>query len=259
MPNDKKLKIAVWKFASCDGCQLSLLDCEDELLTLTEKLDLAYFPEASSRMVAGPYDISLVEGSLSLSEDFAKIKDIRKNSQFVVAIGACATYGGIQALRNSANIDDYKNVVYAHPEFINTLDKVTPISKVIKVDYELYGCPINKQQLLELLNALLNRRRPQLLQTSVCYECKLAGNTCIMISENKACLGGVTRAGCGAICPTYGRGCFACYGPKDNALPEVLATQLEKNGKQKSEIFSLLLNFNPEAKELTDASKKYEY
>jgi coenzyme F420-reducing hydrogenase gamma subunit len=210
-----KPKLAVWKFASCDGCQLSLLDCEDELLAVAGEVEIANFPEASRAIVDGPYDISLVEGSITTPHDLQRIKDIRKDSKLLISIGACATAGGIQALRNFKDVNEFISLVYAHPEYIKTLDKSTPISEHVYVDFELRGCPISKTQLLELLNATLNKRKPVISKHSVCIECKLRSTPCVMVARGIPCLGPVTQAGCGAICPAYNRGCYSCFGPQE--------------------------------------------
>ena len=151
----RKPKLAVWKFASCDGCQLSLLDCEDELLTVADAVDIAYFPEATSRMAPGPYELSLVEGSVTTPHDLKRIQSIRRQSRFLVTIGACATAGGIQALRNAADVNEFAAHVYPKPQYLKTLATSTPISAHVKVDFELHGCPIDKHQLLEVIGAFL--------------------------------------------------------------------------------------------------------
>lgn len=226
-----KPRLAVFKFASCDGCQLSLLDCEDELLALAEKIDIVNFPEASRRMLDGPYDIALVEGSVTTTHDRERIQRVRESSALVITIGACATAGGIQALRNSASVDAYAALVYPNPEYISALDTSTPISAHIKVDYELHGCPINKHQLMEVLLAFAAGRQPQVLDQSVCMECKARGNVCVMVAHGEACLGPVTHAGCGAICPAYTRGCYGCYGLKENAqLPQLMRWMKQQQG-----------------------------
>ena len=207
--------LAVWKFASCDGCQLSVLDLEDELLTLADHLKVAYFLEASSATVEGPYDVSLVEGSITTAHDAERIRAVRANSGALITIGACATAGGIQALRNFADVEEFTRVVYASPDYISTLTTSTPVSAHVSVDFELNGCPINKRQLLEVISAHLNGRRPRVRAHSVCVECKRRGTVCVMVAHGTACLGPVTHAGCGAICPAYDRGCYGCYGPKE--------------------------------------------
>ena len=210
---DERPTLAVWKFSSCDGCQLSLLDVEDDLLAIAASVQIAHFLEASSATVAGPYDVSLVEGSITTPEEAERIKEVRAASRMLVTIGACATAGGIQALRNYAQIEDYVAAVYASPEYISTLATSTAIADHVDVDFELRGCPINKQQLVELVSAMLHRRRPNIATHSVCVECKSRGIPCVMVSHGIPCLGPVTQAGCGAICPAYNRGCFGCFGP----------------------------------------------
>ena len=218
-----KAKLAVWKFASCDGCQLSILDCEDELLAIADAVEIANFTEMTRKVIDGPYDISLVEGSITTADDAQRIVEIRKNSAVIVAIGACATAGGIQALRNYADIDEYVSAVYAHPEYISTLATSRSISDFIKVDLELHGCPVNKEHLIELVAASLAGRKPRIPQYSVCEECKLRGNVCVVVAENMPCLGPVTSAGCGALCPAVKRGCYGCFGPMQKANTTSLA------------------------------------
>ena len=216
MTGKHKPTLAVWKFASCDGCQLSLLDCEDELLAVAGAVTIAHFLEASSAVLPGPYDLSLVEGSITTPHDAERIQAIRKNSRFLVAIGACATAGGIQALRNFADVEEFTRVVYARPEYIQTLQHSSAISEHVKVDFELWGCPVNKAQLLEVVSAFLHKRRPNIPPHSVCLECKARGTVCVMVAQGIPCLGPVTQAGCGAICPAYQRGCYGCFGPQEN-------------------------------------------
>ncbi len=168
-------KLAVWKFSSCDGCQLSLLDCEDELLALTDAVEIAYFLEATSATAKGPYDLVLVEGSITTPHDAERIHEIRRSAKFLVSIGACATSGGIQSLRNFAALGDLVSAVYASPEYISTLRTSTAIADHVHVDFELQGCPINKAQLLDVVGAFLAGRRPNVQTHSVCVECKLAG------------------------------------------------------------------------------------
>jgi coenzyme F420-reducing hydrogenase gamma subunit len=211
----KRKKLAVWKFASCDGCQLSLLDCEDELLAIAEAMRITYFVEASRATVKGPYDLSLVEGSIATPQDAERIQQVRRASKYLVTIGACATAGGVQALRNFRDVREFINIVYAKPEYISALDTSTPISANVKVDFELQGCPINKRQLIEVISAFLNERKPNTPPHSVCVECKRRGNVCVLVAHGAPCLGPVTHAGCGALCPTYNRDCYGCYGPKE--------------------------------------------
>jgi coenzyme F420-reducing hydrogenase gamma subunit len=210
--------LAVFKFASCDGCQLSILNLEDELLLLGQALEIAYFPEASSNMGAGPYDIALVEGSITTAEDAHRIRSVREQAKILITIGACATAGGIQALRNWADVESFKHVVYPSPHYIQSLGSSTPISAHVRVDVELWGCPIDKGQLLRVITDLLAGVQPHLSADSVCMECKRRGNVCVLVAKGIPCLGPVTRAGCGALCPSMGRDCYGCFGPTDGVL-----------------------------------------
>lgn len=212
----RKPRLAVFKFASCDGCQLSLLDCEDELLAVAGAVDIANFLEASRAVVRGPYDVTLVEGSITTAHDAERIQEVRAQTKFLVTIGACATSGGIQALRNFKDVKEFTRVVYARPDYISTLDTSTPIAAHVKVDYELRGCPVSKAQLLELLASLLQGRRPNIRPHSVCLECKRRGIVCVMVAHGTPCLGPVTHDGCAALCPSFDRGCFGCFGPKES-------------------------------------------
>ena len=242
----RRPRLAVWKFASCDGCQLSLLDCEDELLSVAGAVEIACFPEASSAMAAGPYDLSLVEGSITTAHDAARIRTVRRQSKFLVTIGACATAGGIQALRNFADVNDFVAAVYATPRYIKTLATSTPISAHVKVDFELHGCPINKAQLLEVISAFLAGRKPVIGSHSVCVECKLRGTTCVMV-QGTPCLGPVTHAGCGAICPAYHRGCYGCFGPMERPNTAALAREWQRLGASPRDIHRAFRTFNAAA------------
>ena len=243
----RRPKLAVWKFASCDGCQLSLLDCEDELLALAGEVEIAYFLEATRATVKGPYDLSLVEGSVTTAHDAERIQDVRRASKKLVTIGACATAGGIQALRNFADVSDFLSVVYASPEYVSTLETSTPISAHVPVDYELNGCPINKRQLLEVLTAFLHGRRPSISSTSVCTECKRRGIVCVMVAHGTPCLGPVTHAGCGALCPSYNRGCYGCFGPMETPNTVSLTRQLRVLGMNDEGVERVFRTFNVEA------------
>jgi sulfhydrogenase subunit delta len=243
----KRPRLAVWKFSSCDGCQLSLLDCEEELLDVVGAVEIAYFLEASSATAKGPYDLSLVEGSITTAHDAERIHEIRRSSKFLVSIGSCATTGGIQALRNFAHVGDFVSSVYASPDYISTLRTSTAIGDHIRVDFELQGCPINKGQLLEVIGALLAGRRPNVPQYSVCVECKRAGVTCVMVSRGVACLGPVTQAGCGALCPLYARGCFGCFGPKEQPGTAALAAQLQELGQSDAQLLRAFRSFTANA------------
>ena len=249
-------KLAVWKFASCDGCQLSLLDCEDELLALAGQIEIANFPEASSAIVDGPYDLSLVEGSITTPHDAERIHRVREQSKILVTIGACATAGGIQALRNFADVNDFIAAVYASPQYISTLATSTPISAHVPVDYELHGCPINKVQLIEVISAYLAGRKPAVAAHSDCVECKQRGTVCVMV-QGTPCLGPVTHAGCGAICPSYRRGCYGCYGPMETPNTAALAREWQALGARSRDIRRAFRTFNAAAEPFNKESEAH--
>jgi coenzyme F420-reducing hydrogenase gamma subunit len=250
-----KPRLGVFKFASCDGCQLSLLDCEDELLAVAGAVDIAYFLEATRRPLEGLFDLSLVEGSVSSPEQLAHIQDVRRRSRHLVTIGACATAGGIQALRNFADAGEFLRTVYARPEYVRTLEQSAPIAEHVPVDFELRGCPINKRQLLEVIAAFLAGRRPNVPNHAVCVECKRAGIVCVMVAQGIPCLGPVTHAGCGALCPGYDRGCYGCYGPAKMPNVASLSRQFLGMGVEPEAIDRLLHTFNawaPDFREQTN-------
>jgi len=244
MAERRRPTLAVWKFASCDGCQLSLLDCEDELLAVAGAMQIVNFLEASRAVSKGPYDLSLVEGSITTPRDAERIHNIRRASKFLVTIGACATAGGIQALRNFKDVREFTSIVYARPEYIETLNASTPIADHVPVDFELRGCPINKKQLLEVVSAFLNGRKPNTPPYSVCVECKLRGTVCVMVARGTPCLGPVTHAGCGAICPAYDRGCYGCFGPKETPNTKSLAASWSGMGASEQDLVQIFRGFN---------------
>jgi sulfhydrogenase subunit delta len=258
MARPRKPKLAVWKFASCDGCQLSLLDCEDELLAVTGAVEIANFPEASRAVVKGPYDVSLVEGSITTPHDAERIHGIRRTSKFLVTIGACATAGGIQALRNFKDVKEFTSIVYARPDYIETLNKSTPIADHVFVDFELRGCPINKHQLVELVSAFLNGRKPNTPPHSVCVECKRRGTVCVMVAQGIPCLGPVTQAGCGAICPAYTRGCYGCFGPKETPNTPALSRSWQRLGVNEQDLMRAFRGFNAYAEPFRRESEAHE-
>jgi len=219
-------RLGIFKFTSCDGCQVSILNLDAQLIELAERFDVAYFAEASSRLEDGPYDVALVEGSVSTEHEIEQIRRIRAGAAQLITIGACATSGGIQALRNVASMAEWLEQSYPHPKWIDALEKSTPISAHVPVDYEIHGCPVDKLQVLRVLSRALLGATPDLPGSSVCLECKRQGNVCVLVARQMPCMGPVTRAGCGAICPSMGRDCYACFGPTDDPNVDALADQL---------------------------------
>jgi coenzyme F420-reducing hydrogenase gamma subunit len=240
----RKPRLAVFKFSSCDGCQLSLLDLEDELLAVAGEVEVAYFLEASTAAQGGRYDVALVEGSIATPDDLERIRRIRRRSRVLISIGACATAGGIQALRNFGHLEDFAAGVYPRPQQLKVLATSTPISDHVPVDFELQGCPVDRRQLLEVVLAFLHRRRPVVPAHSVCVDCKLRGSECVLVARGIPCLGPITRAGCGAICPAYGRGCYGCFGPAETYNAGSLAARWRQLGDTDTDVARRLRHIN---------------
>lgn len=251
-------RLAVYKFASCDGCQLSLLDCEDELLAVAGQVEIANFAEATRAYSEGPYDLVLVEGSITTPHDAERIKEVRAQAKFLMTIGACATAGGIQALRNFRDVDEFVSIVYARPDYIDTLKTSTAIADHVPVDYELRGCPINKHQLLEVIASFLHGKRPTVPGHAVCVECKLRGVACVMVAQQTPCLGPVTHAGCGALCPAFNRGCYGCFGPTLAPNTAAMAEHLLAMGMPAGNVQRMFRSFNAGAPAFAKESQNHE-
>ncbi len=232
----QKPKLAVFKLASCDGCQLQLLNLEEMLLVLAERVEIAYFPEATSHASPGPYDVVLIEGSVTTPHDATRVVRIREEARVLVTIGACATTGGIQWLRNTAAVEVWKSYVYPNPQWLDVLGTSTPVAAHVKVDHEIHGCPVNAAQVLRVLVRLLLGATPDLPGHAVCVECKRRGHVCVMVARGLPCLGPVTRTGCDALCPGLGRECYGCFGPCDAPQVAPLADEFARLGLDEREI-----------------------
>jgi sulfhydrogenase subunit delta len=254
----RKPRIAVFKFASCDGCQLSLVDAEDELLAVAAAVEIAHFPEVTRRSIRGPYDVGLVEGSITTAADVERIREVRKQCRALITLGACATAGGIQSLRNWKDVKDYARLIYASPSVISALDRSMPIGSYVHVDFELRGCPINKYQLIEVISAFVNKRKPNIPTHSVCIDCKLRGNVCVMAGHGVPCLGPVTQAGCGALCPAVHRGCYGCFGPMENPNTGSLARQFAAMNMSRNDVMRAFRGFNAYAEAFRKESDLHE-
>jgi len=259
---DKPTRVGVVKFASCDGCQLGFLDIGPALLDIGVKFQIVEFGEASSnRSPDGPFDILFVEGSISTAEQAHHIRHLRDRASVLITIGACATSGGIQALRawagNDGGIEGFLDAVYATPAYIETLEKAQPVADFVDVDAELRGCPIDTRQLVELLTATAIGRRPQLPSEAVCVECKRAGKVCVMVSRGEPCLGPIISSGCNALCPGMARGCYGCFGPRESAngasLSDWYGESLGLSDEQVAANFAGFTGWAPELREIIDA------
>jgi len=259
---DKPIRVGVVKFASCDGCQLAFLDIGPALLDIGATYEIVEFGEASSsRSPDGPFDILFVEGSISTDEQAHHIRYLRERATALITIGACATSGGIQALRawadNDGGIGGFVDAVYATPEYVETLAMAKPVADYVEVDAELRGCPIDTGQLVELLTATAIGRRPQLPGESVCAECKRAGRICVMVSRGEPCLGPIISSGCNALCPGMARGCYGCFGPREGANGMSLANWFSESmglsDEQVAAKFAGFTGWAPEMREVIDA------
>jgi coenzyme F420-reducing hydrogenase gamma subunit len=252
-----KLKIAVHKFSSCDGCQLAFLNHVRELMPLLNKIEIAHFAEAGPCDPDAEVDIAFVEGSIATPHDIERIQRVRLHCKKLVSIGACATSGGIQALRNIADHDGWRQAIYAQPQCISTLASSSAIAEHVRVDHELWGCPLDAPQLLRALQAWLNGHEPEQVFDSVCSECKAHQTVCVMVAQNRACMGPVTRKGCGALCPTHQRGCYGCYGPAQLTNAASLAKQFTQQGMPPAQIARQFLGINSHAKSFNSVGTIY--
>lgn len=252
-----KPKVAIFKLTSCSGCQQVILNCENELLDIVGAVELAHFVEARRQNQPGPYDIGIVEGSVSTPEEVKRIKEIRAECKVLMALGTCAVFGGVQALRNWWSLDQIKRTVYEHPEAVEALAWSTGIDLYVPVDARLPGCAPDKEQLLDCLVGLLADKRPELATHSVCVECKLKGNLCLLVSQQAPCLGPVIRAGCGAACPSYGQACYGCFGPCEEANVAGLERIFESRlGLSREEIRRYFLKISSNAEAFSSFSGK---
>jgi sulfhydrogenase subunit delta len=236
MSDATKPKVAVHKFSSCDGCQLALLNLGEGLVALSQLVDIVHFAEAGPVDEEQCVDIALVEGSISTPEDHERIQRIREQSGYLISIGACATSGGVQALRNMADAEAWVGAIYPKPEYISLLDSSTAVADQVKVDLELWGCPVNSGQVVGALRDLLSGVKPRVDVQPLCMECKRRGVICTIVAHNQPCMGPVTRAGCGALCPGLGRACYGCYGPSEQVNAASLAQHFGQFGMSKQDI-----------------------
>ncbi len=227
-------RLAFFDFSCCEGCQLQVINLEEDLIPLVGHVDIVEFREAISDR-SDEYDIAVVEGSITRKSEIPRIKLIRERAKVLIALGACAHIGGVNSLKNRFSMDQVQREVYGETDHGKDTIPTRPVSAVVPVDYAVPGCPIDKTELVRILAALLMGRRVTLPEYPVCMECKLKENVC-RFDMGEVCLGPVTRAGCDAICPSYGRPCDGCRGfvtdPRLAAHSEVL----RKNGLTAEEL-----------------------
>jgi sulfhydrogenase subunit delta len=237
-----KPKIGVFSFTSCEGCQLTILNLEDEILALLGHLDIVNFREAIDEK-RDDYDVAFVEGSISRACEEEEIKEIRRHAKILVAIGACACLGGVNAIKNRHDLEETRRTVYGEgAKYFDTLP-VRRVRDVVTVDYEMHGCPIDKKEFVRVAAALLMGRVPKAPTDAVCNECKAKANVCLF-DKGEFCLGPVTREGCGAICPTYGEGCAGCRGFVDHPNIDSMVEVLRSHGMSRQDISLRLTQYN---------------
>lgn len=254
----RRPRFAVHKFSSCDGCQLALLNLGEGLLDLAEQVDIVHFAEMGALDEQAEVDIALVEGSVSTPHEIERIKAVRERSKYLIAIGACATSGGIQALRNLHRAEDWKRAVYAKPEHISMLDRVEPLSSHVRIDLELWGCPVNARQVLGVLHDLLVGVSPAPSRDKLCLECKRIGNVCVVVANGLPCMGPVTQTGCGVLCPSHGRDCYGCFGPSESPNGAALAACFAAQGLEREEIRQRFIAINGAAPDFERAAQALE-
>ncbi|HDN17729.1 MAG TPA: oxidoreductase [Candidatus Bathyarchaeota archaeon] len=237
-----KPKIGVFKFTGCAGCQMAIIHLEERLLDIFGGVEIRYFKMATSRNPGGPYDISLIEGSVSTPEEIKEIKEIRKNSRYLVALGTCAVYGGVQAMRNPFKEIDVEKKVYEKPEYIMSLES-KGIDEYVDVDGYIYGCPINVEEAVFLIKSLLLGFQPYYPEYSVCVECKMKGNECLLLKRGEKCIGPITRGGCDAICTTNKFPCQGCRGPLYGTNIDGLFQKLSKMGIDREEVINIMRKY----------------
>ena len=253
-----KPRVAVHKFSSCDGCQLAFLNLGEPLLELAELVDIVHFAEAGPLDPDAEVEVAFVEGSVATVEDLERVQAVRRQSRFLVTIGACATSGGLQALRNMADAGAWFADIYPQAQDLESLDTSTPISAHIKVDLELWGCPVNGQQVVAATRDLLFGVTPGVDSEPVCMQCKRSGAVCVLVTRGEPCMGPVTRSGCGALCPRFGRDCYACYGPAEQVNDASLARRFAGFGLTSAEIARRFAFINSAAPAYQQAAARLE-
>jgi coenzyme F420-reducing hydrogenase gamma subunit len=240
--------VAVHKFSSCDGCQLAFLNAGEDLLTLARLVEIRHFLEAGPADADADVDIAFVEGSISTPAELGRIERVRRHSRFLVTIGACATAGGLQALRNlDRQHSAWRDAVYARPDCIEGLASVRPVAACVEVDLELWGCPVDGRQVLAAVRQLLFGVMPEIDRDKVCMTCKREQAVCVMVATGQPCMGPVTRTGCGALCPRFGRDCYGCFGPADDLNGAAMATRLAGLGLPPADIARRFLSINSQS------------
>lgn len=250
-----KPKIGIFSFTCCEGCQLEILNCEDELLDIAGAVDIVSFGMAQSNNPDVEMDVAFVEGTIVQADEVEVLKKIRERSRLLIAIGACATYGGVAAIDRDRDREELKRIVYGKDgDFIPSITP-SPLYEHVKVDFSLQGCPIEKNQFIKTVGYLLHGDLPILPEYSLCTECKRKENECVLVHHKIPCLGPITMAGCDARCPTHYQGCDGCFGPIDEANVTMEYNVLREIGIGREEIAHKMGVFAEPAVSISDFFK----
>ncbi len=238
-----KPRVAIFDFACCEGCQLQIVNLEEGILDLIGAVDVVEWREAMSEQ-SHEYDIAIIEGSITRAEDEKRIDIIRSRAKILIAMGSCATTGGINKLKNNFDLDEVRQCVYGDAGKKEHLDtyQTKAIDEVVKVDYKIHGCPIERDELAYILRSLLVGKKPEIPDYPICVECKAKGNQCVW-EKGLVCLGPIIRAGCGARCPSAGFRCYGCRGYISNPNLDAAKDVMEKHNLTVEDLKSKMVLF----------------
>ncbi|MGM5487928.1 MAG: hypothetical protein ACQESG_03190 [Nanobdellota archaeon] len=229
-----KKKIGVYSFSSCSGCQIAILNLEDLLVDVLSKFDIRYFHLIQAKNKEEPVDIAFIEGAITTAKQIEKLKKLRAMSTVLVAIGSCACTGGIPAMKNETSREKLQLEIYGKRRHHLSI-QAQGIDKHVNVDYYLRGCPLVKEEFVELVLSLLNGKEPYQRPYPVCTECRMKENACLL-DQGELCLGALSYMGCGAPCPSQGQPCLACRGPNDDARLEAFIRLMESKKRSRKNI-----------------------
>jgi coenzyme F420-reducing hydrogenase gamma subunit len=245
----KRLRLAISGLTACSGCQLSLLNCETELPQMLKTAEFHYFPMACTPAVLeGYYDAALVEGCLSMPHEHELLLALRERSRYLVAVGTCATWGGVAALRNGEDRELMRQQVYGENRMACDTHDPRPLHTAVKVDADVSGCPPEKEELLRLIAGLMRGALPAPISHTVCSDCRMRENLCLLTECSQLCLGPLTMGGCGARCPSLGVSCEGCRGPAPEANLAAATEIYLRKGYDRATVCERLKRFCPEWK-----------
>jgi coenzyme F420-reducing hydrogenase gamma subunit len=249
-----KPKIAIYDLTDCEGCEVKLVSLRERLLQIEKKVDIVNWRLSQESFQSGPYDITIIEGTPITDYEVKLLKDLRQNSKILVALGTCASLGGIPAIMPEKDRKMWYEKIYTSQYHPRGIDAV-PLSAYVPVDFSIHGCPVDEDEVVRAVEELLSGKKPSYRGYSVCFECKIADNKCRIAEENKPCLGPITQGGCKAVCVSGGSPCYGCFGVREEANIPAMIKTLERI-TDKAEIERYLTMFHNRNKEIND--KKYD-